>query len=101
MVKPELRIFLLSFSADSGVLDEMSNWDGKSYGWLPRGKMADFVHKGVLKLAVEMKFVHTVSEGKERKNERNHRNWIFEHRFYRKELGKQESRGLSMQAEGR
>ena len=45
---------------ESGVRDEMSDSDGRSYGWLPRAKMSDFVSKGTLKLTVEMMSVNTV-----------------------------------------
>ena len=46
---------------ESGVRDEISDMDGKSYGWLPRAKMADLVSKGTLKLVAEMVSVNTAS----------------------------------------
>ncbi|XP_059088324.1 uncharacterized protein LOC131884527 isoform X1 [Tigriopus californicus] len=46
---------------DSGMLDEASDSDGRSYGWLPRAKLADLVHKGTLRLVVEMVSVNVVS----------------------------------------
>ena len=46
---------------ESGVRDEMSDSDGKSYGWLPRAKMADLVSKGSLKLVADMISVNTAS----------------------------------------
>ncbi len=45
-------------------MDEVSDSDGKSYGWPPRARMADLVHKGALRLVVEMFSVNTVSEGR-------------------------------------
>ena len=52
--------FSSSPSVESGMLDELSDSDGRSYGWLPRTKMADLVTKGVLRLVVEMFSVNTV-----------------------------------------
>ena len=52
-----------SSSLESGVRDEMSDADGRSYGWLPRAKMSDFVSKGTLRLTVEMFSVNTVRKG--------------------------------------
>lgn len=45
---------------DSGMLDETSDSDGRSYGWLPRAKLADLVTKGTLRLVVEMISVNVV-----------------------------------------
>ena len=46
---------------ESGVRDEVSDQDGKSFGWLPRMKLTECVHRGMLKLRVEMLSANTVS----------------------------------------
>ncbi len=48
-------------AAESGLLDEVSDPDGKSYGWQPKVKMADLVSKGVLRLVVDMYSFNAVS----------------------------------------
>ena len=45
---------------ESGVRDELSDMDGKSFGWLPRVKFNDCVSHGLFKLMVEMVSVNTV-----------------------------------------
>ena len=46
---------------ESGVRDEFSDMDGKSFGWRPRAKFSDCVSHGLFKLMVEMVSVNTVS----------------------------------------
>jgi hypothetical protein len=47
---------------ESGLRDESSNSDGKSYGWVPGAKMSDVISKGGLRLVVDMHSVNTVSD---------------------------------------
>uniref|UniRef100_A0A8D8QVL2 MATH domain-containing protein n=1 Tax=Cacopsylla melanoneura TaxID=428564 RepID=A0A8D8QVL2_9HEMI len=47
---------------DSGVVDDVSDSDGKSYGWHPRVKFHDLVHKGVIRVHLEMHLANTLSE---------------------------------------
>ena len=48
---------------ESGLKDEWSDADGKSYGWLPRAKMTDLVDRGNLRIVAEMTSVNVVSHG--------------------------------------
>ncbi|CAB4065232.1 unnamed protein product [Lepeophtheirus salmonis] len=60
-VKFNLKIGDGESQVESGDRDEISDHDGKSYGWLPMVKFADCVSRGVLKLIVEMISINTVS----------------------------------------
>ncbi|XP_071744826.1 uncharacterized protein [Lepeophtheirus salmonis] len=60
-VKFNLKIGDGESRVESGDRDEISDHDGKSYGWLPMVKFADCVSRGVLKLIVEMISINTVS----------------------------------------
>ena len=46
---------------ESGVRDELSDIDGRSYGWKPRVKFNECVSHGLFKLMVEIISVNTVS----------------------------------------
>ncbi|XP_071513816.1 uncharacterized protein [Panulirus ornatus] len=49
--------------ADSGILDQLSDHDGRTPGWTPaRTRLHDLVHKGVLRLYLEMILANTTSE---------------------------------------
>ncbi|KAK8379270.1 hypothetical protein O3P69_019257 [Scylla paramamosain] len=49
--------------ADSGILDQLSDHDGRTPGWSPaRTRLHDLVHKGVLRLYLEMILANTTSE---------------------------------------
>ena len=45
---------------ESGIRDEISDRDGKSFGWLPRIKLTDCVHRGIFRLRIQMLSVNTV-----------------------------------------
>ena len=45
---------------ESGVRDELSDIDGRSYGWKPRIKFNECVSHGLFKLTVEIVSVNTV-----------------------------------------
>ena len=45
---------------ESGVRDELSDIDGRSFGWRPRVKFSECVSHGLFKLMVEMVSVNTV-----------------------------------------
>ncbi|XP_050442490.1 uncharacterized protein LOC126846747 [Adelges cooleyi] len=47
---------------DSGVLDDVSDSDGKSYGWHPRYKFSELVVKGTIRVHLEMVLANTLSE---------------------------------------
>lgn len=47
---------------DSGIVDDVSDSDGKSYGWHPRLKFQDLVHKGMIRVHLEMHLANTLSE---------------------------------------
>ncbi|KAK9497932.1 hypothetical protein O3M35_003830 [Rhynocoris fuscipes] len=47
---------------DSGIVDDVSDSDGKSYGWHPRTRFNDLVYKGVVRVHVEMILANTLSE---------------------------------------
>ena len=46
---------------ESGVRDEMSDMDGRSFGWRPRVKFNECVSHGLFKLMVEIISVNKVS----------------------------------------
>ena len=46
---------------ESGVRDELSDIDGKSFGWRPQVKFNECVSHGLFKLMVEIVSVNTVS----------------------------------------
>ncbi|XP_066959176.1 LOW QUALITY PROTEIN: uncharacterized protein [Macrobrachium rosenbergii] len=49
--------------ADSGILDQLSDHEGRTPGWTPsRTRLSDLVHKGVLRLYLEMILANTTSE---------------------------------------
>ena len=45
---------------ESGVRDELSDIDGKSFGWRPQVKFNECVSHGLFKLMVEIVSVNTV-----------------------------------------
>ncbi|XP_014259022.2 uncharacterized protein LOC106672250 [Cimex lectularius] len=47
---------------DSGIVDDVSDSDGKSYGWHPRARFHDLVYKGCIRLHLEMILANTLSE---------------------------------------
>lgn len=47
---------------DSGIVENVSDTDGKSHGWHPRVKFGDLVRKGVLRVRLEMIAANTLSE---------------------------------------
>lgn len=47
---------------DSGILDDVSDSDGKSYGWHPRYKFSELVTKGTIRVHLEMLLANTLSE---------------------------------------
>ncbi|XP_039277029.1 uncharacterized protein LOC111043531 [Nilaparvata lugens] len=47
---------------DSGVVDDVSDSDGKSYGWHPRARFNDLIYKGVVRVHLEMLLANTLSE---------------------------------------
>ena len=47
-------------AVESGMRDEVSDSDGRSYGWLPRVKLSELVSKGALKLVAELHSVNAV-----------------------------------------
>lgn len=47
---------------DSGVVENVSDTDGKAHGWHPRVKFGDLVRKGVLRVRLEMIAANTISE---------------------------------------
>ncbi|XP_049816374.1 uncharacterized protein LOC126263327 [Schistocerca nitens] len=47
---------------DSGLLDDVSDSDGKGYGWHPRARFSDLVYKGLVRLHLELLAANTVSE---------------------------------------
>ena len=58
-----LLIFILVLGEEgieSGIRDEISDRDGKSFGWLPRIKLTDCVHRGIFRLRIQMLSVNTV-----------------------------------------
>ena len=46
---------------ESGVRDELSDMDGRSFGWRPRVKFNECVSHGLFKLMVEILSVNTVN----------------------------------------
>ena len=60
-VRFNLRVGEGEHLTESGVRDEFSDMDGKSFGWRPRAKFSDCVSHGLFKLMVEMVSVNTVS----------------------------------------
>lgn len=49
--------------ADSGILDQLSDHEGRTPGWSPaRTRLHDLVHKGALRLYLEMILANTTSE---------------------------------------
>ena len=46
---------------ESGVRDELSDMDGRSFGWRPRVKFNECVSHGLFKLMVEIISVNTVN----------------------------------------
>ena len=59
-VRFNMRVGEGEHQTESGVRDELSDMDGKSFGWLPRIKFNDCVSHGLFKLMVEMASVNTV-----------------------------------------
>lgn len=49
-------------SMDSGVMENVSDTNGKVHGWHPRVKFVDLVRKGAIKVRVEMIAANTISE---------------------------------------
>nr|XP_018908729.1 PREDICTED: uncharacterized protein LOC109038201 [Bemisia tabaci] len=47
---------------DSGIVDDVSDSDGKSYGWHPTAKFSDLIYKGVIRVHVEMLLANTLSD---------------------------------------
>ncbi|XP_066593097.1 uncharacterized protein [Prorops nasuta] len=47
---------------DSGQIDELSDAEGRGYGWHPRDRWSDIAHKGVLRVSLEMVEARTISE---------------------------------------
>ncbi|KAF6216297.1 hypothetical protein GE061_000637 [Apolygus lucorum] len=47
---------------DSGLVDDVSDSDGKSYGWHPRSRFTDLVYKGAIRVHLEMMLANTLSE---------------------------------------
>ena len=60
-VKFNLKIGEGEEAVESGMRDEVSDSDGRSYGWLPRVKMSELVSKGNLRLVAELHSVNAVS----------------------------------------
>ena len=50
-------------TVESGARDEVSDSDGKSYGWLPRVRFTDKIAKGSLRVVAEMCSVNVVRGG--------------------------------------
>ncbi|CAL4086517.1 unnamed protein product, partial [Meganyctiphanes norvegica] len=49
--------------ADSGILDQLSDHEGRTPGWTPpRVRLNDLVHKGILRIYLEMILANTTSE---------------------------------------
>ncbi|KAK7595045.1 hypothetical protein V9T40_001478 [Parthenolecanium corni] len=46
----------------SGIMEDVSDSEGKSYGWHPRGKYTDLIRKGVIKIHAELILANTLSE---------------------------------------
>ena len=59
-VRFNMRLGEGEHQTESGVRDELSDIDGKSFGWLPRVKFNDCVSHGLFKLMVEIVSVNTV-----------------------------------------
>lgn len=47
---------------ESGQLEELSDAEGHGFGWHPRGRWSDVVHKGLVKVTLEMVEARTISE---------------------------------------
>lgn len=47
---------------DSGIIDDVSDSDGKGYGWHPRVRFPDLVYKGIIRVHLEMMLANTLSE---------------------------------------
>ncbi|ODM88537.1 hypothetical protein Ocin01_18145, partial [Orchesella cincta] len=47
---------------NSGLLDDISDTNGKSFGWVPRTRLADIVQRGMLHIHLEMVTANTLSE---------------------------------------
>ncbi|KAK6624912.1 hypothetical protein RUM44_011776 [Polyplax serrata] len=47
---------------DSGVVENVSDTEGKVHGWHPKGKFTDLIKKGVIKVRIEMIAANTISE---------------------------------------
>ena len=59
-VKFNMRVGEGENMTESGARDELSDLDGKSFGWLPRVKFSDCISRGIFKLLVEMVSINTV-----------------------------------------
>ena len=59
-VKFNLRIGDGEEAVESGMRDEVSDSDGRSYGWLPRVKLSELVSKGSLRLIADLHSVNAV-----------------------------------------
>ncbi|CAB0031944.1 unnamed protein product [Trichogramma brassicae] len=47
---------------ESGPIEDLSDVQGRGYGWQPRCRWSDVAHKGVLRLTLEMLEARTISE---------------------------------------
>ncbi|XP_067002536.2 uncharacterized protein [Anabrus simplex] len=47
---------------DSGIVDDVSDSDGKGYGWHPRVRFNDLVYKSIVRVHLEMMVANTLSE---------------------------------------
>lgn len=47
---------------ESGAIEDVSDDEGRGYGWQPRVRWSDVAHKGVLRLSLEMLEARTISE---------------------------------------
>ncbi|XP_021925055.1 uncharacterized protein LOC110832402 [Zootermopsis nevadensis] len=47
---------------DSGIVDDVSDTDGRGYGWHPRTRFNDLVYKGTVRVHLEMMMANTLSE---------------------------------------
>lgn len=47
---------------ESGAIEDVSDDEGRGFGWQPRVRWSDVAHKGVLRLSLEMLEARTISE---------------------------------------
>ncbi|XP_011498764.1 PREDICTED: uncharacterized protein LOC105362918 [Ceratosolen solmsi marchali] len=47
---------------ESGPIEDLSDADGRGFGWQPRVRWSDVAHKGVLRVSLEMLEARTISE---------------------------------------